>query len=283
MVDGKIYGRGASDMKGGIAAMVSVAERMSLRTNDLTAKVKFVVSSAEEVGCLGAKALSLDKGVLGEAGAMVICEPTSNKPCLGHKGALWLELSAKGVAAHASMPEKGVNAIRKAFEAVDKISKLDFGVPPHPMLGSPTCNVGTISGGRNINSVPDFAVVGMDFRTLPGQSHDDLLSRVRGLLPEDVECRPVISAESIMTGASCPWVAEVREVCAMNGVGRAEPRGVSYFTDGSYLMRAFGEIPTVILGPGEPDLAHKTDEWCLAGGIVRAAKIYSDLASRWCL
>jgi len=280
--NGKLYGRGASDMKSGIAAMIVAALLLS-EEKDLKSGFKLVLSSAEEIGCLGSKALAEEKTLLGEAGAMLICEPTFNYPCLGHKGALWLELSAKGIAAHASMPEKGVNAIMKAINVIQKLNGFDFGVEAHPVLGMPTFNIGTIAGGRNINSVPDYAVAGIDFRTLPGQSHKGLMERLEGFLEEDVKSKPLISAESIMSDPANEWVREVYGICSRRSGVYPAPRGVTYFTDGSYLMKAFGNIPVIIMGPGEPELAHKNDEYCYVDKIREAAGIYTDIIRKWCL
>ena len=115
---------------------------------------------------------------LGGAGAIVIAEPTGNYPYVGHKGALGLHAQTTGVTVHGSMPECGVNAIYKAARAVTMLERLGFEVTPHPVLGSPTLNVGTIAGGLNINSVPDGALIGIDIRTIPDQKHDALVKRL---------------------------------------------------------------------------------------------------------
>ena len=120
-----------------------------------TPGVLLVITAGEETGCTGADALVSERPPLGKVGALVVAEPTGNKPLVGHKGALWLEAETKGVTAHGSMPEKGVNAVYKAARAVAALQEFDFNVARHDVLGGATLNVGTIHGGLNINSVPD--------------------------------------------------------------------------------------------------------------------------------
>jgi hypothetical protein len=100
----------------------------------------------------------------GQAGALVVAEPTTNRPLCGHKGALWLKATTRGVTAHGSMPDKGVNAIYAAARAVGRLEAFDFNVARHPVMGAPTLNVGTLHGGLNLNSVPDRAEIGIDIR-----------------------------------------------------------------------------------------------------------------------
>ena len=127
------------------------------------------ICAGEETGCEGSYHLA-EIGALGEAGAIVIAEPTSNYPILGHKGALWLKVETEGITSHGSMPEHGDNAIYKAARSVTKLEEFDFNVMPHELLGRSTLNVGTMQGGLNLNSVPDHAEFTIDIRTLPEQN-----------------------------------------------------------------------------------------------------------------
>ena len=170
-VDGdRLHGRGSSDMKGGVAAIVIAAERVAALGRG-EAGLELVLCAAEETGCEGARAL-VDAGVLGEAGAVLVAEPTSNYPCVAHKGVVWLEASTTGRAAHGSMPHLGENAIFKLAPALAALESFDFGGPEHELLGKPTLSVGTVAGGMNINSVPDWATAGIDVRTVPGLEGD---------------------------------------------------------------------------------------------------------------
>src|SRR5436190_23832521 len=102
---------------------------------------------------------------------MVVAEPTSNAALVGHKGALWLRLTLKGITAHGSMPHLGVNAAYKAARVLTALQTFQFNVAPHAYLGSPTLNVGTVHAGLNVNSVPDLAEIGIDIRSIPGLDH----------------------------------------------------------------------------------------------------------------
>ena len=281
-VDGnKIYGRGSSDMKGAVAAMVVAALTLAKLPNG-KAGITLVITAGEETGCQGAHHLAGLGNVLGKAGAIVVGEPTSNYPLLGHKGALWLEGCTSGVAAHGSMPEKGVNAIYKAARAVAKLEKYNFNVSPHPFLGLPTLNVGTISGGMNINSVPDRAVIGIDIRTIPGQDNNKLYEELQSYLGEEVELRRILDVGGICTDPENDWIKEVFEIMEKFLEDSPTVRGATYFTDASVLTPSFDNCPTVILGPGELTMAHRTDEFCYISKIEAAVEAYTEIAQKWC-
>lgn len=280
--DGKIYGRGSSDMKSGVAAMLVAALRMA-RHNLWKAGLLLILTGGEETGCVGSESLAMEKGRLGPAGALIVGEPTSNYPVIGHKGAFWLEAVAHGVTAHGSMPEQGVNAITKAARAVLALETFDFGIDPHPVLGGPSLNIGTIRGGINVNSVPDETRIGIDIRTIPGLEHRYLVKRLQQALGDEVELRCAVDARSLWTDPEDPWVRSVFDLLAPVLGNRPEPKGVTYFTDAPALKRALGEPPAMVLGPGEPVMAHQTDEYCWVEKIVEAAAIYEQLAARWCL
>ena len=277
----RLYGRGSSDMKSGVAAIVAAALQLSrakLRGRGLTV----VLVAGEETGCEGAAHLSRTPSALGRASALLVAEPTGNQPVIGHKGALWLRARVRGVTAHGSMPERGVNAVVKAARAVLKLADLKFDVPPDPLLGPPTVNVGTFAGGLNINSVPDEAVIGIDLRTIPAQRHAQVRSELMQLLGPEVELLPVVDLEGVRTEESNPFVqaviGSVREV-----TGEAPEAGsATYFTDASVLTPAYGGVPTVVLGPGEMALCHQTDEWCSVKKIEQAVDAYVRIAGEWC-
>jgi len=281
---GRLYGLGSSDMKSGVASFVAAAIALAPRLS-VTAGLVLVITAGEETGCEGAFHLAeLNKmdGILGSAGAIVIAEPTSNYPMVGHKGALWLQARSRGVTAHGSMPEQGVNAIYKAAQAVNALERFDFGVPAHPLMGRATLNVGTIRGGMNVNSVPDDAVIGIDIRTIPGQSHSELLFCLRRHLGDDVEVTPFLDVESLHTDPSDAWVQSVYEVMTPILGEMPQPHIVSYFTDTAALTKAYANPPSVILGPGEPQMAHQRDEYCFVSRIEQAVDAYLQIIRNWC-
>ena len=273
IIGDKLYGRGSSDMKSGVAAMVVAALRF-IRESVGSPKITLVLTAGEETGSQGARHLVGLENVLGKAAALVVAEPTANYPMVGHKGALWVEVRTSGVSAHGSMPDRGVNAIYKAVRLVDRLEGFDFEASPHPVLGMPTLNVGTISGGANINSVPDFASIGVDIRTVPGLSNQVVLDRLTSLLGREADIRRLVDVGSVATDPSDPWMQRVWDITAPFLDEPPMAKGVTYFTDASFLTPAFGNPPTVILGPGEPTMAHKTDEFCYLPKIEEAVEIY---------
>ena len=281
-VDGdKVFGRGSSDMKGGLAAMVVAALRLANIANR-KAGITLVCTASEETGCQGAHHLARLGNALGEAGALLIGEPTSNYPLVGHKGALWLEVSTSGVTAHGSMPEQGENAIYKAAQVVTQLQAYKFDISPHPLLGAPTLNVGTISGGMNINSVPDRAVIGVDIRTIPDQRNRDIYENLQSYLGQEVKIERIVDAGSIISEPGHESVQEVFDIMEPFCRKRPVARGVTYFTDASVLTPAFGNPPTLILGPGEPAMAHKLDEFCYISKIEEAVEAYVKIGDKWC-
>ena len=139
----KIYGRGSTDMKGGIAAKIITALNLADKLKDNTKGLLLVFVAGEETGCQGAYQLS-ELDVLNKAGAIIVGEPTSNYPLIGNKATLWLEAISSGKAAHGSTPELGVNAILKAAKAINKIEDFNFDIPENKYLGNPTINIGKI-------------------------------------------------------------------------------------------------------------------------------------------
>ncbi len=271
IISGKLYGRGSSDMKSGVAAMVVAALRF-IREGSGLREVALIITAGEETGSQGARHLVGLENVLGKAGALVVAEPTANYPMVGHKGALWLEMRATGVSAHGSMPERGVNAIYKAARIVDRLERFDFKTATHPVLGVPTLNVGTISGGTNINSVPDFASIGVDIRTVPGLSNRLVLNRLRSLLEKEADIVAIVDLEPVATDPADQWMQSVWNITEPYLSERPVAKGIAYFTDASILTPALGNPPTVILGPGEPTMAHKTDEFCYLTKIEEAVE-----------
>lgn len=278
---GRIYGRGASDMKSGVAAFVAAAvdaaPRLSMGPGAL-----LIITAGEETGCTGAHhIIATARHLLGAAGALLVAEPTSNRPFIGHKGALRLKVSARGVTAHASMPEQGINAVVKAARAIARLDDFDFNVARHPVMGAPTLNVGWLHGGMNINSVPDLAEAGLDIRTIPAQQHATVEAQVASFLGPDVEVSTLDEAQPVWTEPSAEWVQQVYRIVESVTGQPAAVGAAPYFTDASALTPALGGLPTVILGPGPAPLAHQTDEYCEIAAIEAHKEICRRLIEDW--
>ena len=284
VVDGRLYGRGSSDMKSGVAAFTSAALDMADLARD-GAGLTLIITAGEETGCGGAFHLARSPGArewVGSAGAMVVAEPTSNAPILGHKGALWLKASARGKTAHGSMPHLGENAIYTLARAALALESHDFGVQPHPEMGMPSLVVSTMQGGININSVPDAAEMTVDIRTVAGLGHAGVLKCLCDRLGDRIQFSKLLDIEAVYTPASDPWMQRVQAVVDAAGHRPLSSSIVSYFTDAAALGPLLGMPPTVILGPGEPGQAHQTDEYCEVANIPQAKALYIDLIRDWC-
>lgn len=153
--DGRLIGRGSSDMKSGVAAFV--AATIARANGKQPARgITLVITAGEETGCEGAFHLAR-AGALGAAELLIVAEPTSNLPIIAHKGSVRLRVTAKGKSAHSSMPDLGDNAIYKVMVWIGLIKALRFESHFHPLLGRTTAAITTVSGGQNINSIPDLA------------------------------------------------------------------------------------------------------------------------------
>lgn len=275
----RLYGRGSSDMKAGVAAILLAARSFASRLSG-TPGLTIVLTAAEEGGCIGSQRLA-ESALLGRAGALVVGEPTSNYPYVGHKGSIKFHASFKGVSAHGSMPNLGVNAIYKAARAVSALEAFDFGAKPHPVMGEPTMNVGTMAGGSGVNMVPDTANIGVDIRTVPGMDHAALLERLRKVVG-DGEMQVFSDLQPVWTAPQTEWVERVFDICKSQLGTKPEPRTATYMTDAANLLKAYRGAPTVVLGPGEPQMAHQTDEWCSQERIRQAVALYEAIIKDWC-
>lgn len=276
----RLFGRGSADMKSGVAGMVVAAMALA-RGPRPRAGIELVLTAGEETGCAGAKAIVQAPGSLGRVGALVVGEPTDLAPRLGHRGVIWIRLHFKGRTAHASMPHEGDNALLKAARAAVLLAGHDFGGIVHPGLGRPTLNLGRIESGLNLNSVPDRAVLGIDVRPVPGQDGCSVLRELAALLPE-AELELLVDCPPLWSEGGDDWLAYVRERAAAVSGQVSDLGPVPFATDGGYLTPAYGGPPTVVLGPGETEQAHKTDEWCSLRRIEQAAELYTELADNWC-
>jgi len=268
IVDGRLYGRGACDMKAGVAAMIAaVAADSSGRA------VTLVLTGGEETGSHGAKAL-VEAGLVDDASFLVVGEPTANHFIHGHKGALWLSACCSGVTAHGSTPHLGDNALLKAARAVVKLEDYQFNAAPHPVMGSPTLNIGTMHSGQNINSVPDRAEFTIDIRTIPGLAHDRVRDQLGMSAGDDVRFETLVDLPSVWSDPDAAGIAALATAYAEVTGTVPATASANYFTDASVLTPALGGVPTVICGPGDPAMAHKTDEYCDVAAIGVAVDIY---------
>jgi succinyl-diaminopimelate desuccinylase len=213
----------------------------------------------EECGQTGSRGL-VEKGF--RADFAIVGEPTTLKVVTAHKGDLWLRLETRGKAAHGSRPELGRNAIlemAKAVQLLEESHARELRKRLHPLLGSPTISVGTISGGAQPNIVPDHCSVLVDRRTIPGETETTVRRELARLFAREKLNVRLASSKSapcvpLETQTTLPWVRDLMRVARQK-----KPLGVDYFCDASVF--AAGGIPSVVFGPGDIAHAHTAEEW----------------------
>ncbi|WP_430591372.1 M20/M25/M40 family metallo-hydrolase [Humidisolicoccus flavus] len=263
--DGRMFGRGTSDMKSGLAASMLAVVTL-LRES---APVALLVSTGEELGCLGVQtALEAVRGL--EIGAVIVPESTENEIMLGHRGALWVRGVADGVAAHGSTPERGVNAIARAMSVLARLEEAPL--HSHPELGRESVNLGVIRGGEVPNIVPERCEFEVDVRMV-----DDDAARILDWWRshEAIERLEVtLDLAPVWTPVDHPWVASLQPSAA------AGP--VSYFTDASRLVRVLpAGTPVVIWGPGDPSTVHALNESVDLTLVEDALSLYLSAGRDW--
>ncbi len=284
--DGKIYGRGSADMKGGIAAAVTAIRQIVDAGTKLQGDIVFVGAGGEETDSCGAKRFISESSRLPDLIGVVIPEPTDFAIVTAHRGMLWLEVSTKGKAAHGSTPQLGVNAITSMRSVLDELEnyprvflpKTRVGAEAHKLLGECSMSVNTIIGGEALNVVPDKCSIGIDIRTLPKQNHQDIITDLEKIFTNlksenpqfDAEVRVVRQVQPLETDCGCDFV---KDFCS--AVGANETTAVGFTTDGPHF--ALLGAPVVIFGPGKPHLCHKPDEYIEISDMEKAVEYYKNI------
>ena len=278
---GRIYGRGASDMKSGISSFlhaISAIDRSHIRL-DRGGLVLHLVSDEECHSHQGMSFLT-EKGIL-RGDAVLVGEPSNLDPVIAQKGAVWLKISTFGKSAHGSRPHLGVNAIEKMVKVIERLNAIPLDME-HPLLGKPTLNIGTIQGGMKTNIVPDRCQIEVDRRLLPGEKKDDVIQRIRGALEALRSRDPLLVYEITESDYAEPCETDSAEEIVRIGLEAIEKvrgerpvvKGFAGFTDVRFYVQQC-HIPGLILGPGDNPQAHTTDESVEVDALVQAAQIYA--------
>ncbi|MGQ9494390.1 MAG: M20 family metallopeptidase [Anaerolineae bacterium] len=286
VIEGKLWGRGASDMKGGNAAIMIAAKVLVEAKVPLKGDLILNFNAGEEGEQLGANAAAAH--LAGEkVQAVVITEPSSNDVYIAEKGAFWLELTTYGKTAHGSTPHLGQNAIMMMVALLSELDRLAVPYQEHPLLGGFTRSMNTITGGVKTNVVPDQCMVTVDQRTVPGQDHQAILRQVEELIFGLSQKNPDFKASVKVINDRIPVASDPNEAVVQHFfdvvgevVGkRPEPKGVAYYTDAVSLVPAL-KAPLIICGPGEASLAHQPNEYVEVSRLVESAKILALAAAR---
>lgn len=286
VTEGKIWGRGTVDMKGGLAALMVAVKTLAGVRMPLRGDLILAATAGEETDSQGAMAIAA-RSDIGPLQAVMIAEPSDNGIYVAEKGAFWLELTTHGKTAHGSTPALGRNAVMMMLTLISELEKLAIPYQEHPMLGGLTRSVNTIAGGMKTNVVPDYCVVTVDMRTVPGQDHLAILRRVEDLIVDlsyripDFKASVKVTNDRlpVETSTGEPVVQSFADVVAEMTGEKPIPKGASYYTDGAALVPAL-KTPMIICGPGDPKLAHQPNEHVEVSKLVQAAKIFTLAAVR---
>lgn len=292
---GRLYGRGACDMKGALAAMAAAMAGLAASRAPLAGDLILAAVIDEEMGSLGAEAL-VRSGL--KADGCVVGEPTGNEVAIGHRGVDWIEVELTGQAAHGGRPADGTSAILAAARLVrllDEELRPALARRTHPLLGAPSLNIGVIHGGDQPNIVPARCTVRIDRRWVPGetvegiyQEVEDLVGRVRREMPglqsilrRADGCLATMPHSPLDTPAAHPLVGCALAVRRARGAAEVGPVAFPAWSDAALLSNE-GGIASIVMGPGDLAQAHSADEWISVAQVEEAAQQYADLAMRFC-
>ncbi len=278
--DGLLYGRGSCDTKGSMAAMLWALIRLKREGIVPATDVYFAAAADEEYQARGAKKM-VENGF--RAGSVVVGEATSLNIVIACKGVARFRITASGVSAHSARPQEGVSAISKIaklINAIDGELVPHYNGKPHPALGTPTINVGVVSGGKLVNIVPDECHIDIDRRILPGETYESVtdeviqLAKAHGLTGISLK-EQLLFDEAMETAESSPLVRSARAIANALGLDD-QTYGVSYCCDGTKFSRA--GMDTIILGPGDIKHAHTACEFVP----IKECELASEMYFRLC-
>jgi acetylornithine deacetylase len=282
--DGRIYGRGSADMKGGVAAMCAAAVRVM---SDIEGEVVIAAVADEEDRSIGTRAL-IEWGM--RTDAAIVTEPTRLAAAIAHRGFAWLEITVHGRAAHGSRYDIGIDAIRHAallLAELDLWEEEQLSRRTHPLLGHASLHASHIEGGIGMSTYPDRCLVRVERRTVPGETLAmverelaDACARVRARRPAfRADVRVTFAQDPSDVSPEAPIVRSL--LAALRAAGEPERvEGLSAWTDAAILNGA--GVPAICFGPGDIALAHSPEEWVAVAEIQRCTDVLALLATSWC-
>jgi acetylornithine deacetylase len=280
--DGRLFGRGAQDMKGGVAAMIDAA-RVAAERGFPAGRLIVAAVVDEEYASIGADALVRTWS----ADMAVVTEPTDLQIAVGHKGFAWIEVVARGRAAHGSRPAEGRDAILRMGRVLSRLEALDRELqsrPPHPVMGTGSLHASIVQGGRELSSYPDRCQLQYERRTVAGETVDDVRNEIDTILGALKDADPEFEAAARVSFARPPYELPaghpLPEALAAAAATVAPRRpsivGMSFWTDAAVLATA--GIPTVLFGPGGAGL-HSTEEYVHVSDVLACRDALAALAA----
>jgi len=283
--EGRIYGRGSQDMKGGLAAMIGAILDLSKNGGLPAGRLILAAVVDEEYASIGAEALVRTW----KADAAVVGEPTDMKIAVGHKGFQWVEVMTEGIAAHGSRPADGRDAIVRMGRVLSRLEKLDRELqsrPPHPVHGTASLHASLIAGGRELSTYPDQCTLEMERRTIEGEAGQCALEEVEHIIRDLRREDPEFRASARFLFSRAPYLTPADHVLprmmesALTKTGTQPVRGgMSFWTDAGILGEA--GIPSVVFGPGGAGL-HSVSEYVIAEDVITCRDALIELAKEFC-
>ena len=281
---GRLYGRGAQDMKGGVAAMIDAA-RMAVERGFEKGRLIIAAVVDEEFASIGADAIATSWS----ADGAVVTEPTDLQVAIGHKGFAWIDVETVGRAAHGSRPKDGRDAIMRMGRVLQRLESLDRDLQartPHPVMGTGSLHASIVNGGRELSSYPDRCQLQMERRTIPGETGTLAEAEVVRILQELTREDPEFEATARLTFARPPYELDASHPLVECLIGAARRAGcgtgtigMSFWTDAAVLASA--GIPSVLFGPGGAGL-HSVQEYVTVSDVISCRDALALLALEWC-
>lgn len=285
--DGKIYGRGSADMKGGLAAMLMAIKAVKKADWKLKGDFIYSATAGEETDSIGALKFVKDGGLEG-VGAIIIGEPSSNGINIAEKGAFWIEISTYGKTAHGAFPEEGKNAIVHMNLLLSKLIDYKFKYKENEILGHPSMNISTINGGVKTNVVPDKCSMTIDIRTVPGMKHEEIIKDFKEIIEDlsnkiedfKADIKILNNRAAVETKENHEFVKLAKEVVKEEFGKDIKAKGVNFYTDASVFLPV-EQKPCIFYGPGNENMAHQPNENITIDSLMETVHFYIAMIERY--